>query len=113
MDFFLFSNFSEVLWIGFTITYHLEVRIRIDESPLFQQFSNNWECLQLRAAVRELADKELAPYAHAIDKDNGWDKLRVRYCFLSFLVEPDTSIKSMPVCLPETHQGCETYYFSP
>lgn len=30
----------------------------------------------LRQSIRTFAEKELAPYAQAIDKDNGWSGLR-------------------------------------
>ena len=32
---------------------------------------------QLRKSVRQLVEKELAPHAQKIDKDNEWKKLRV------------------------------------
>lgn len=34
--------------------------------------------MQLKESIRGFADKELAPFANAIDKENDWSELRVR-----------------------------------
>ncbi|EFO88426.1 hypothetical protein GCK72_013528 [Caenorhabditis remanei] len=39
-------------------------------------FGLNEEEIALRQSIRQFADKELAPFADKIDKDNGWDQLR-------------------------------------
>uniref|UniRef100_A0A1I7UZN4 Isovaleryl-CoA dehydrogenase, mitochondrial n=1 Tax=Caenorhabditis tropicalis TaxID=1561998 RepID=A0A1I7UZN4_9PELO len=39
-------------------------------------FGLNEDEIALRQSIRQFADKELAPFADKIDKDNGWDQLR-------------------------------------
>uniref|UniRef100_A0A0K0DWG8 Isovaleryl-CoA dehydrogenase, mitochondrial n=1 Tax=Strongyloides stercoralis TaxID=6248 RepID=A0A0K0DWG8_STRER len=59
---------------------------------------------QLRKTVFDISQKELAPYANKIDKDNGWDNLRK---FWRILGENGL----LGITAPEKYGGSELSYF--
>lgn len=72
-------NRRAIVMLSFESVYvHLKILIKTEKISNTNNFSFAWSYFQLRTLVFNFAQKELAPRAAEIDKNNNFDDLRVR-----------------------------------